>query len=276
MLSIYVVYILGHSAFAPLQFAPSLTPQEMESVAASSGCEDLLQREQKVDTLEQLVALKQELVNLKQENVKLNQDNVNLAQKGDALGQAGATLVERANELKEASVDQLAREAQLVLKIKHKDNEIKRKDDEIEQLKEESVNQLFDEAELVLKIKRKDEEIKHKDNEIADLHLAEMKRKGEDELKDGNGEDFTSKRLCKFFHDELKELRSSLRALESREDQLQRQLRETAKDVEELGQKRKRRDNDLHAYCTNGDNHCLKRCRRLEAYCGLPSPSPGR
>ena len=127
-----------------------------------------------------------------------------------------------------------------------------------------------------LEEKRKGEEIKHKDNEIADLHLAEMKRKGEDELKDGNGEDFTSKRLCKFFHDELKELRSSLRALESREDQLQRQLRETAKDVEELGQKRKRRDNDLHAYCTNGDNHCLKRCRRLEAYCGLPSPSPGR
>ena len=127
-----------------------------------------------------------------------------------------------------------------------------------------------------LEEKRKGEEIKHKDNEIADLHLAEMKRKGEDELKDGNGEDFTSKRLCKFFHDELKELRSSLRALESREDQLQRQLRETAQDVEELGQKRKHRDNDLHAYCTNGDNHCLKRCRRLEAYCGLPSPSPGR
>ena len=212
----------------------------MESVAASSGCEDLLQREQKVDALEQLVALKQELVNLKQENMKLNQDYVNLVQKGDALGQAGATLVERAKELKEASVDQLAREAELVAEIK--------------QLKEASADQLFKGSELVAEIKRMDDE-------IAELNLAEIKRKDDDELK------------------ELKEKQSDrvgprLRALESKVLAHERQLCETAKDVEELDKTRKRRDDDLHAYTTNGDNHCLERCRRIEAHLGLASPSP--
>ena len=45
-------------------------------------------------------------------------------------------------------------------------------------------------------------------------------------------------------------------------------------EVDELGSIRRQRDDDLHLFCTRGQNYAIKRMRRIERFLHMPEPTP--
>ena len=129
--------------------------------------------------------------------------------------------------------------------------------DELAALKEEQVGWLFKEAELERQLQQTKSEIEQKEKVIElmrdrdELRVTMLKQKDE--------EISALKGHASHIQD-VNRLREDIASLRGEVDS------------NDLG--RRRRDDELHSFTVSGDNHLLKRARRIERHLNLESPSP--
>ena len=128
---------------------------------------------------------------------------------------------------------------------------------ELAALKEEQVGWLFKETELERQLQQKKSEIEHKDKVIelmrdCDKLRATMLKQQDEEISGLKSKNFHIQDVSRLREDVVG---------------LRREV-----DSNDFG--RRRRDDELHSFTVSGDNHLLKRARRIERHLNLESPSP--